>query len=88
MLKVALCEPTANEKEAVMCCLSFVTFLPFGNNIVVRARKEVVFVSEAIIFALLGYLRLNNKNNCLSSVTGAHHDNCGGDIAGISYINQ
>ena len=49
---------------------------------------EIINYKEAIIFALLGYLRLNNKNNCLSSVTGAHHDNCGGDIAGISYINQ
>ena len=39
-----------------MCGLSFVTFLPFGNNIVVRARKEVVFVSEAIIVALLSLL--------------------------------
>ena len=45
--------------------------------------KEIIDYKEAIIFALLGYLRLNRQNNCLSSVTGAQKDNCGGDIAGI-----
>lgn len=35
---------------------------------------------EAIIFAFLGLLRSLNTNNCLSSVTGAVSDNCGGAI--------
>ena len=35
---------------------SFVTFLPFGNNIAVRARKEVLTVSDTIIVALLSLL--------------------------------
>lgn len=48
---------------------------------------DIIDYKEAIIFALLGYLRLNNKNNCLSSVTGARQDNCGGDIAGLTSVN-
>lgn len=38
---------------------------------------------EAIIFAYLGYLRLAEKVNTLSSVTGAKCDSTGGNIAGI-----
>lgn len=38
---------------------------------------------EALIFALLGALRLEGVNSCLRSVTGARIDNCGGDISGI-----
>lgn len=48
---------------------------------------DIIDYKEAIIFALLGYLRLNKKNNCLSSVTGARQDNCGGDIAGLTSVN-
>ncbi len=48
--------------------------------------EAIIDYKEAIIFALLGYLRLNRKNNCLSSVTGARQDNCGGDIAGLSHL--
>lgn len=44
---------------------------------------DIIDYKEAIIFALLGYLRLNRQSNCLSSVTGARFDNCGGDIAGL-----
>lgn len=43
---------------------------------------DIIDYKEAIVFALLGYLRLTRQNNCLSSVTGARHDSCGGDIAG------
>jgi anhydro-N-acetylmuramic acid kinase len=35
---------------------------------------------EALIFALLGYLRLNEQTNTLSSVTGAKHDSAGGAV--------
>lgn len=45
---------------------------------------DIIDYKEAIVFALLGYLRLNQQNNCLSSVTGARCDNCGGDIAGLT----
>ncbi len=58
-----------------------------GCRITVPA-DDIIDYKEAIIFALLGYLRLQKQNNCLGSVTGARHDNCGGDIAGLSYLNQ
>lgn len=45
--------------------------------------SAIIDYKEAIIFALLGYLRLNHQPNCLSSVTGAKFDNCGGCIAGV-----
>jgi anhydro-N-acetylmuramic acid kinase len=35
---------------------------------------------EALVFALLGVLRIRGENNCLRSVTGAEKDNCGGTI--------
>jgi anhydro-N-acetylmuramic acid kinase len=47
---------------------------------------DIIDYKEAIIFALLGYLRLSQQNNCFGSVTGARHDNCGGDIAGLPQV--
>ena len=41
---------------------------------------------EAIVFALLGYLRLKGKMNTLSSVTGARNSSCGGSISGMPYV--
>lgn len=38
---------------------------------------------EAVIFALLGYLRLGGKVNTLASVTGAKCDSVGGVLSGI-----
>ncbi|MBK6963919.1 MAG: anhydro-N-acetylmuramic acid kinase [Bacteroidales bacterium] len=42
--------------------------------------NETVDFKEALIFALLGVLRINNQNNCLAEVTGALRDNCGGSV--------
>ena len=56
------------------------TLLP-GCKIIVP-RADIIDYKEAVIFALLGYLRLQGRSNCLSSVTGARRDNCGGNIAG------
>lgn len=56
------------------------TLLP-GCKIIVP-KSDIIDYKEAIIFALLGFLRLEGRNNCLCSVTGARCDNCGGDIAG------
>jgi len=42
--------------------------------------ETVIDFKEALIFALLGALRILNKNNCLMSATGAKRDNCGGVV--------
>ncbi|RKR07138.1 anhydro-N-acetylmuramic acid kinase [Maribacter vaceletii] len=52
------------------------------NNIatVVIPSKTVIEFKEALIFALMGVLRHENKTNVLSSVTGAKKDSCSGVI--------
>ncbi len=50
------------------------------NAEIVVPKKEIVDYKEALVFAFLGLLRLNNKPNCLSSVTGAKNDNIGGTV--------
>jgi anhydro-N-acetylmuramic acid kinase len=40
----------------------------------------IVENKEALIFGLLGVLKLRNQNNCLSSVTGADRDHSSGHI--------
>ena len=44
--------------------------------------KTIINYKESLIFALLGYLKINDKVNCLSSVTGASNDHSSGDIYG------
>ncbi len=48
-------------------------------NIIIPS-KEIIDYKEALIFALLGLLRLENEVNCLASVTGAKHDHSSGKI--------
>lgn len=43
-------------------------------------EKKLIDFKEAVIFAFLGVLRWRKERNCLSSVTGARHDNAGGII--------
>ena len=52
---------------------------------VIIPSKDIINFKEAIIFAFLGVLRINNINNCLASVTGASKDHCGGIIFQPSY---
>ncbi len=51
-----------------------------SHTAVSAASTELINFKEAIIFAFLGYLRILNQPNCLKSVTGASHNNCGGAI--------
>ncbi len=47
---------------------------------VIIPQNNIVNYKEALIFAFLGVLRIKQKNNCLSSVTGAAKDVCGGAL--------
>jgi len=44
--------------------------------------KTIINYKESLIFALLGYLKISGKVNCLRSVTGASNDHSSGDIYG------
>lgn len=46
----------------------------------VIAEEKMIDFKEALVFAFLGVLKLEKKNNVLSSVTGAREDNCSGII--------
>ena len=47
---------------------------------IIIPESNLVNFKESLIFAFLGILRIENKVNCLQSVTGAERDNCGGNI--------
>ncbi len=53
-----------------------------GSIEIESADPRLVDYKEAIIFALLAYLRINNQTNTLASVTGASRDSSGGVICG------
>jgi anhydro-N-acetylmuramic acid kinase len=50
------------------------------NNTLIIPGKEIVEFKEAILMALMGYLRISNKVNVFSSVTGATSDSIAGCI--------
>ena len=50
-------------------------------NPVIVPKNILINFKEALVFAFLGVLRIENKNNCLKSVTGANKDHCSGKIA-------
>ena len=47
---------------------------------VVIPEKQIIDYKEALVFAFLGLLRLEEKTNVLASVTGAESDSCSGRI--------
>jgi anhydro-N-acetylmuramic acid kinase len=49
------------------------------TQLIIPDKKTIDF-KEALIFAFLGYLRVNKKTNSLKSVTGASRDSIGGAI--------
>ena len=64
---------------------AFNTFLieriqQLANVTVILPSKKIIEFKEALIFAFLGLLRIQNKINVLASVTGATKDHCSGKI--------
>ena len=47
---------------------------------IILPKSDIINFKEAIIFGFLGVLKLENIDNCLSSVTGSKKDSCSGDI--------
>ena len=51
-----------------------------ANVEIILPPKQIIEFKEAALMALLGVLRIENKPNCLQSVTGASRDTIGGAI--------
>lgn len=53
--------------------------LPLGSELVIP-DPDIIEYKEAMLMSLMGYLRITNQPNCLSTVTGASKDCSGGVI--------
>lgn len=51
------------------------------NSEIIIPEKEIINYKEALIFAFMGVLKMNNEINVLSSATGSTADHCSGVIA-------
>lgn len=52
----------------------------YSNIEIVQASDAVINYKEALIFALLGLLKVDNQINCLKNVTGAHKNHSSGVV--------
>ena len=52
----------------------------YSNIKIVQASDTLINYKEALIFALLGVLKVDNQINCLKSVTGAHKNHSSGVV--------
>jgi len=52
----------------------------YSKSKIIIPTKKLIDYKEALIFALLAFLRVNKKINVLKSVTGADRDSCSGTI--------
>ncbi|MGB3590803.1 MAG: anhydro-N-acetylmuramic acid kinase [Nonlabens sp.] len=52
----------------------------YRGAVISLPSDSLINYKEALIFGLLGVLRLRNQNNCLATVTGASHDHSSGKI--------
>jgi anhydro-N-acetylmuramic acid kinase len=50
------------------------------TSVIVMPSNDIINYKEALIFGLLGVLKMLNEDNCLSSVTGAKQDHSSGKI--------
>lgn len=85
-IQIAAALPTKNGKLLITGGGAYNQFLiariqdVLPETTIVIPGKKILEFKEALIFALLGILKLRNEINVLASVTGATHDHSGGVI--------
>ncbi|WP_209329836.1 anhydro-N-acetylmuramic acid kinase [Lunatimonas salinarum] len=92
--KVALVIQPHNEGKPKLLCTGGGTYnrlfienlqKQVGHSVeILVPEPTLVEFKEALIFGLLGVLRLRQETNCLASVTGAAEDSCGGTLYGFN----
>lgn len=87
-IAIQLAKATDHLKPTTMLVTGGGTFNTFlmdcirsqSKHTIVIPEAQLVNYKEAIVFAFLGYLRINGLINCLSSATGAYEDSSCGNI--------
>ncbi len=63
----------------------YATDVRFRESVnIIIPKNQLVEFKEALVFALLGVLKLEGENNCLASVTGAQRDHSSGVIFALN----